>query len=96
LQSLADFATEFSPLPNEDNNSPWTPHIDGSSNIKLCGTGVVLERHGNLVIEQALKFDFKESNNQVEYEAIIVGLNLAINLDVKKLVCKSDSQLVVG
>jgi len=96
LQALADFAAEFSPFPNEDNKSPWTLHVDNSSNNKSCGAGVVLEGPGNLVIEKALKIDLKASNNQVEYEAIIAGLNLAIDLDVEKLVCKSDSQLVVG
>jgi len=56
----------------------------------------VLEGSGDILIEQALKFEFKTSNNQVEYEAIIAGLNLAIDLEVKKLLCKSDSQLVIG
>jgi len=43
-----------------------------------------------------LKFEFKLSNNQVEYEAIIAGLKLALDLEIKKLICKSDFQLVVG
>jgi len=50
----------------------------------------------DILIEQALTFDFKYSNNQAEYEAIIAGLNLAIDLDVKQLLCKRDTQLVVG
>jgi len=74
-QALDDFAAEFSPLPNEENKSPWILHVDGSSNNKLCNAGVVLEGPGNLLIEQALKFDFKSSNNQAEYETIIAGLN---------------------
>jgi len=43
-----------------------------------------------------LKFDFKTSNNQAKYETIIAGLNLAFNLEVKRLICKINSQLVVG
>ena len=42
-----------------------------------------------------MKFEFKTSNNQAEYEAIIVGFNLALDLEAKKLICKSDSELVV-
>jgi len=56
----------------------------------------VLEGPSDIVIEQALKFEFKTSNNQAECEAIIAGLNLAIDLEVKKLLCKSELQLVVG
>jgi len=55
-----------------------------------------LEGPGEIVVEQALKFEFKTSNNQAEYEAIIVGLHLGAKLEVTKLICKSDSRLVVG
>jgi len=56
---------------------------------------VVVEGPGDILLEQALKFEFKTSNNQVEYEAIIVGLNLALDMEAKKLIWRSDSQLVV-
>jgi len=56
----------------------------------------MLEGPGNILLEQALKFDFKTSNNQVEYEDIIAGLNLVLDMEAKQLVCRSDSQLVVG
>lgn len=47
-------------------------------------------------MEQALKFEFKALNNQAAYEALIVGLHLATELEVTKLTCKTDSWLVVG
>jgi len=43
----------------------------------------------------ALKFDFKTSNNQAEYEALIVGLILARDMGVQNIICKSDSQLTI-
>jgi len=43
-----------------------------------------------------LEFELKTSINQVEYEAIVAGLNLALDLEVEKIICRSDSQLVVG
>ena len=46
--------------------------------------------------EYALRFSFKTSNNQAEYEALIVGLRIAKDLKVDKLRAHSDSQLVVG
>ena len=40
--------------------------------------------------------DFPASNNEAEYEAIIVGLDLAISVSLEKIIIRSDSQLVVG
>ena len=46
-------------------------------------------------IEYALRFGFRASNNEVEYEAVIAGLNLAHFMEVDQLEVFSDSQLVV-
>ena len=43
----------------------------------------------------ALRFGFKASNNEAEYEALIAGLNLAKEMKVKSLKIYSDSQLIV-
>ncbi|XP_068504640.1 uncharacterized protein [Phaseolus vulgaris] len=95
-QALADFAAELTPSSAETEHSSWILYVDGSSNERLCGAGVVLEGPDEIVIEQALKFDFKTSNNQAEYEAILAGLRLAPELEITKLICKSDSRLVIG
>jgi len=58
--------------------------------------GVVLESPDGLKVEQSLHFNFKASNNQVEYEALIAGLNLAGDMGVKQLRCLTNSQLTVG
>jgi len=71
-------------------------HVDGSSNTLGTGAGVVLEGPGNVLIEQYLRFSFKTSNNQAEYEDLIAGLNLARDVDARKLLCKTDSKLTVG
>jgi len=57
---------------------------------------VILEESNGLLIEQALRFGFKASNNQAEYEALIVGMLLAKEIGVQSLLAKSDSQLVTG
>jgi len=57
--------------------------------------GVVLEGLGDLLLEQALKFRFKATNNQAEYEALLAGLNLAYDMGACEVVCKSDSQVMV-
>jgi len=71
-------------------------HVDGLSNKKGSGAGIVLEGPKNFQVEMALRLEFKTSNNQVEYEALIAGLLLARHMGVENVICKSDSQLTVG
>ena len=47
-------------------------------------------------IEQAIHLGFNASNNESEYEAILVGIELVTTVLVDKLLILSDSQLVVG
>jgi len=49
-----------------------------------------------VLIEEALRFAFKASNNQAEYEALIVGMLLDKEMGAQSLLAKSDSQLVTG
>ena len=46
-------------------------------------------------MEYALRFGFQASNNEVEYEAFIVGLNLTHSIKADQLEVCSDSQLMV-
>jgi len=55
-----------------------------------------LEAPNGVLIEQTLRFAFKASNNQAEYEALIAGMLLAKEMGAQSLVAKSDSQLVTG
>jgi len=43
-----------------------------------------------------LRFEFKASNNLAEYEALLAGIRLALEVGVKELEAKSDSLLVCG
>ena len=72
----------------------WSLYIDRVSNMKGNGEWIILEGTDNVTLEQALKLNFKGSNNQVEYEAFIAGLKLAREVGVKNLRCYTDSQLV--
>ena len=55
-----------------------------------------MEGSNGLLIEQALRFAFKASNNQAEYEALTAGMLLAKEMGARSLLAKSDSQLVTG
>ncbi|KAF7824260.1 Serine/arginine-rich SC35-like splicing factor [Senna tora] len=63
---------------------------------KGSGMGVTILTPEGVAIDQALQLNFKTTNNQVEYEALIAGLNLASELGATNLVVSSDSHLVVG
>src|SRR6266487_1997646 len=95
-QVLADFILESSSPPEETTEQPWTLSVDGTSNLRGSGAGVVLEGPDGVMIEQSLRFAFKTSNNQAEYEALIPGMRLAIEMGVASLEAKSDSQLVTS
>ena len=69
--------------------------VDGSSNIKGSGLGVVLKSPQGDILEQSIHCEFRATNNEAEYEALIAGLDLAKSLDVKDIQVMSDSQLIV-
>jgi len=48
------------------------------------------------LIEQVLRFAFKASNNQAEYEGLIATMLLAKEMGARSLLAKSDSLLVMG
>ena len=70
--------------------------MDRASNVKGSRATIILEGPDNVTLEQALKLNFKVSNNQAEYEALIVGLKPIKEVGAKKLRCYTDSQLVQG
>ncbi|XP_045797595.1 uncharacterized protein LOC123891742 [Trifolium pratense] len=95
-QRLADFVLEMSTPPTTEKAATWTLSVDGASNVRGSGAGVVLEGPDGVMIEQSLRFAFKASNNQAEYEALIAGMKLAKDMEVKELKAMSDSQLVTN
>ncbi|XP_024178700.1 uncharacterized protein LOC112184690 [Rosa chinensis] len=63
---------------------------------KTSGAGILLISPDDQVYEYALKFAFKASNNAVEYEALIPGLQITRELGVQHLSIFCDSQLVIN
>nr|XP_025616244.1 uncharacterized protein LOC112708272 [Arachis hypogaea] len=94
-QYLVDFVAELTE-PCSDASSPtWTLFVDGASNPQGAGAGILLENSDGIVLEHSLRFSFKASNNQSEYEALIAGLRLATDLHIDNLRVYCDSLLVV-
>jgi ribonuclease HI len=44
----------------------------------------------------SLRMEFRTTNNEAEYEAVITGLGLALELGVDSVEVQSDSQVIVG
>jgi len=98
-QVYADFVVELSSGSTQQEGEAsfrWVLSVDGSSNQQGSEAGVILEGPSGMLIEQALRFAFKASNNQVEYEALIAVMLLAKEMGAQSLLAKSDSQLVTG
>ncbi|XP_077228380.1 uncharacterized protein LOC143861327 [Tasmannia lanceolata] len=74
----------------------WMLYVDGSSNAEGRGAGLVITGPDNFIAEYALCLDFKASNNEAKYEALIAGIALATELRVVRIRVHSDSQLVVS
>ena len=69
--------------------------VDGASRSSGSEVGLLLQSPIEEHLEQAIRLGFPASNNEVEYEVILSGLDLALALSVSKLRVYSDSQLVV-
>ena len=69
--------------------------MDGASNKEGSGAGILLKKGDKVVAEQALQFRFNASNNQAEYEALLAGLKLALQLQIPRITAYCDSSLVV-
>ena len=82
--------------PPEGSVFRWVLSVDGSSNQQGSGAGVILEGPNGVLIEQSLRFAFKASNNQTEYEALIAGMLMAKEMGARRLMAKTDSLLVTG
>ncbi|XP_070008788.1 uncharacterized protein [Nicotiana sylvestris] len=106
LQVLANFVANFNTnlVPETEkellvytraNLWTWTLFTDGSSNVKGARLGIILILPSGEIIRQAIKY-YPITNNETEYEVVIVGLELARELGIKQIVIKSDSQLVVN
>ncbi|XP_071933202.1 uncharacterized protein [Coffea arabica] len=74
----------------------WTLYIDGVSNKEGCGVGLLLISPTGEKLAYALRFDFRASNNESEYEALITRIEVARKLGAELLKVHSDSQLKVN
>jgi hypothetical protein len=61
-QALAEFVAEMTHLGDQPRES-WTIYVDGSSNPKGAGAGILIKNDEGVTVEYSLKFEFSTSNN---------------------------------
>ncbi|XP_065017743.1 uncharacterized protein LOC135644202 [Musa acuminata AAA Group] len=94
---VADFIAELTQIEDVDLEQPsegWVLHVDGSANSKGAGAGLVLLAPDERSFERSLCFGFQATNNEAEYEALLAGLRLALEMQVDAIHVLTDLQLV--
>ncbi|KAL0416819.1 UNVERIFIED_CONTAM: Retrovirus-related Pol polyprotein from transposon gypsy [Sesamum latifolium] len=79
----------------QEKKEGWLLHVDGSSNTNNGGAGILLQGPNEVKIEVAARLSFTTNNNKVEYEALILGLQLAYEAGARELNVCTDSQLQI-
>nr|XP_009411185.1 PREDICTED: uncharacterized protein LOC103992979 [Musa acuminata subsp. malaccensis] len=96
-QSVADFIAELADSGNgspEQTEEAWELHVDGSVTSSSAGAGLVLSAPDRRSFEHSLRFGFRATNNEAEYEALLAGLKLALEMQVDVIHVFTDSQLI--
>ena len=71
-------------------------HGDGSSNVRGAGVGIVLTSPSGNTASRAVRCNFKATNNESDYEALIAGLTLVHQMGAENIEVFGDSQLIIN
>ncbi|XP_074288062.1 uncharacterized protein LOC141613221 [Silene latifolia] len=82
IQNLAD--KEILALKGDKEAEVWQMHITGASNQRGARVGLILRSpHGDLIAKE-VRSEFKATNNETEYKALILGMQLALEVGSQK------------
>ncbi|XP_076892308.1 uncharacterized protein LOC143544009 [Bidens hawaiensis] len=74
----------------------WKMFTDGASNDEGAGAGLKITNPEGQHFTYALRLEFKSTNNEAEYEALLAGLRIAKKLGARHLEAHVDSMLVAN
>ena len=96
---MVDFIPKFT-IPDEDGvpneAERWTIQTDGSSARNRGGVRVIIIILEGETLKYGVQLTFPATNNEAEYEGVLIGLRVEKALGVKNLLLQSDSKMVVG
>jgi ribonuclease HI len=73
----------------------WTMSFDDACTKESAGVGVVFISPSKKISQLSFKLNFKVTNNIVEYEALLLGLNAAKEKEIRKLQVFGDADLII-
>lgn len=73
----------------------WTLLFDGSRTEQVLGCGIIIISPTGLKTQLYFQIDFECSNNQAEYEAIVIDPEILQEIEVTNVQIVDDSQLVI-
>ena len=90
---VADFISKFTNVEGQGakEHPRWSIHTDGLSNRQAGGAGIVIYSSEGDEIECMVCLDFPTSNNEVEYETLVVELDLTKATGTTNMVFYCDS-----
>ncbi|XP_024156411.1 uncharacterized protein LOC112164453 [Rosa chinensis] len=89
-QAIADFLAHHLTL-----EIPTAKELEIATET-LAGAGIVLENPTGDRFSYSFQLEFKCTNNQAEYEALIIGLEVLLEMGVRDVQIRGDSQLVIN
>ena len=97
-QIVADFIAEFTLKDGQgaEETPQWSLYTDGSSNRQAGRARVVLISPEEDRIECMIRLKFHTTKNEAEYEALIVGLDLARAAGAENIIIHCDSQVITS
>jgi len=74
----------------------WKMSFNGSYSKSRSGVGIIFKSVQSVIYHDDIGLEFPCTNNEVEYKALIQGMDLALQMKVENLVITSDSKLVIN
>ena len=76
--------------------SLWKVFVDRAANQRGSRVGLVLISPEKIIIEKSLRLRFSATNNEAEYEVLLIGMVMVQKMGGKTVEIYSDSRLVMG
>ena len=79
-----------------EDSKKWVVHVNDLSTQHTRGIGVVLQSLEGDKLKHKVCLQYQTTNNEVEYETLLKGLELARSIQVESILILGDSQFIIG
>nr|GEV35994.1 reverse transcriptase domain-containing protein [Tanacetum cinerariifolium] len=83
-------------VPKSDDTEEWILFMNGASNLKGSGAGLVLIDPSGIEYTYALRLTFTSTKNEAEYEVLLAGVRIARRMKIQRLEAMVNSKLVAS